>query len=298
MFESAWESEMTNPSFKTASFGGGGGAAFDDIQASPAASPVAVRTLAVRSGSYVDQIATTYEMSDGSLPTRAHGGAGGGPNSYQLVPNEKIIGIKGRSGTYVDQISFLTAVVYGGGDPPYLQTHGPCGGGGGTPFEIWGEIAGFYGRSGSFLDAIGCYLSTATTRLFGGGGGAPFQDPGPVPELSRITRIVIRSGTYVDSIATTYLLPDNSSQTFSHGGQGGTEHVIDFESGEHIIAVVGRSGDLLDNIAFLTEDPRGVRRTYGPFGGNGGAAFIVNADVNGFFGRSGSLIDAIGFFTS
>jgi hypothetical protein len=289
---------MTGPFFKTEIHGGGGGAAFDDIQANAASPPVAVRALAVRSGSYVDQIATTYELSDGSTPISTHGGNGGGPASFQLVPNEKIIGIQGRSGTYVDQVSFLTAVVYGGGDPPYLQTHGPCGGGGGAPFQIWGEIAGFYGRSGSYLDAIGCYLSTKTTQLYGGGGGAPFQDPGPVPELSRITRIAIRSGTYVDAIATTYLLPDNSSQTFSHGGSGGTEQVIDFNPGEQIIAVVGRSGDLLDNIAFLTEDPQGVRRTYGPYGGNGGAAFIVNAEVNGFLGRSGSLIDAIGFFTS
>jgi hypothetical protein len=74
--------------------------------------------------------------------------------------------------------------------------------------------------------------------------------------------------------------------------------VIHFSPGERIIAVVGRSGDLLDNIAFLTEDPQGVRRTHGPFGGQGGAPFIVNADVNGFFGRSGALIDAIGFFIS
>ena len=212
------------------------------------------------------------------------------------MPNEKIIGIQGRSGSYVDQISFLTAVNYGGGDPPYQQTHGPYGGGGGAPFTIWGEIAAFYGRSGAYLDAIGCYLSTPTVGPFGGGGGGAFEDPGPIPDLTKITSITVRSGTYVDAIATTYVLPDGSTQTFSHGGGGGTPHDIYFNPGEQIIAVVGRSGDYLDNICFLTEDPQGVRRTYGPYGGQGGNQFICNAKVNGFFGRSGSYIDQIGFF--
>ncbi|MEA3052573.1 MAG: hypothetical protein QOG72_1476 [Sphingomonadales bacterium] len=283
--------------FKTMSYGGGGGAPFDDVQAA-GATPEAIKAIAVRSGSYVDQLAATYQLPGGGVSTPSHGGAGGGPASFQLLPNERVIGIQGRSGAYVDQISFLTAVVYGGGDPPFLQTHGPYGSGGGAPFQIWGEIGAFYGRSAGFVDAIGCYLSTATAGPFGGGGGAPFQDPGPIPELSRILTVSVRHGTYVDAIAATYLLPDGSQQTFSHGGGGGTEEVIHFNPGERIIAVVGRSGDLLDNIAFLTEDPRGVRRTHGPYGGPGGAQFIVNADVNGFFGRSGSLIDAIGFFTS
>jgi hypothetical protein len=283
--------------FKTNSYGGGGGAPWDDAQTLGAAPPAAFRRIAVRSGNMVDQIESTYTLRNGGVSTLAHGGAGGGPNSFDFVPNEILIGVQGRSGTLVDQISFLTAVVYGGGDPPLLRTYGPYGGGGGTPFAIWGEIAAFHGRNGTLLDSIGCYLSTATVGPFGGGGGAPFQDPGPVPELSRILGISVRHGTYVDAISTTYLLPDGSQQTFSHGGSGGTEDVISFSPGEHIIAVVGRSGDLLDNIAFLTEDPRGVRRTYGPYGGPGGTQFIVNADVNGFFGRSGSLIDSLGFFT-
>lgn len=284
--------------FKTTSYGGEGGTAWDDSQ-TLAASPIeAFKRIAVRTGTLLDKIETSYKLDDGDVSTLAHGGDGGGPAEFDFVPQEILIGIQGRSGSLVDQISFLTAVIYGGGDPPFLQTYGPFGGGGGTPFAIWGEIAAFYGRSGTLIDQIGCYLSTDTAGPFGGGGGSAFQDPGPVPELSRILRISVRHGTYVDAIATTYLLPDGSEQTFSHGGGGGTEEVIHFNSGERIIAIVGRSGDLLDNIAFLTEDPQGVRRTYGPYGGPGGAQFIVNADVNGFFGRSGSLIDQLGFFVS
>jgi hypothetical protein len=285
------------PLFKTSSYGGSGGAAWDDAQTLGAA-PAGFQRIAVRSGALLDKLETTYTLQGGNASTQAHGGSGGGPASFDFVPSEKLIGIQGRSGDLIDQISFLTAVVYGGGDPPYLQTRGPFGGGRGAPFTIWGEIAAFYGRSGSLVDQIGCYLSTATAGPFGGGGGGAFQDPGPVPDLSRITRIVVRSGALIDAIATTYLLPDGTSQTFSHGGTGGTEHDIHFNPGERIIAVVGRSGDLLDNIAFLTEDPQGRRRTHGPYGGGGGAPFIVNQKVDGFFGRSGDLIDQLGFFVS
>jgi hypothetical protein len=284
--------------FKTSSYGGGGGGAFDDIQSAGAAPLEAIKAIAVRTGTYVDQLAATYSLAGGGTSTPSHGGNGGSPVDLQLVPGEKVIGVQGRSGSLVDQIGFLTAIDYGGGDPPFLQTYGPYGGGGGAPFTIWGEVVGFYGRSGSLLDAIGCYIGADSAGPYGGPGGGAFQDPGPVPGLSRITKITIRSGSLVDAIATTYLLPDGSSQTFSHGGGGGSANDIHFNPGEQIIAVVGRSGTYLDNIAFLTEDPQGVRRTYGPFGGQGGTQFIVNHKVNGFFGRSGSLIDAIGFFTS
>lgn len=283
--------------FKTTSYGGGGGTTWDDVQ-SLGAEPAAFQRIAVRSGTLLDKIETSYALHGGGGSTLGHGGSGGSPASFDFVPQEILIGVKGRSGTLVDQISFVTAVIYGGGDPPLIRTQGAFGGGGGAPFEIWGEIAAFYGRSGTLIDSIGCYLSTETVGPFGGPGGGAFHDPGPVPELSKITSITIRSGSLVDAIATTYLLPDGSSGTFGHGGGGGTAHTIFFENTEQIIAVVGRSGTFLDNIAFLTEDRQGNRRTHGPFGGNGGAQFIVNRKVNGFFGRSGSLIDQLGFFVS
>lgn len=284
--------------FKTTSYGGGGGTAWDDVQALGTTPPAGFHRIDVRTGTLLDRIETSYALEGGGASTLAHGGSGGGPASLEFVPQEILIGVKGRSGALVDQVSFVTAVIYGGGDPPLIRTHGPFGGGGGGPFEIWGEIAAFHGRSGTLIDSIGCYLRTETVGPFGGPGGGAFQDPGPVPELSRITGITIRSGSLVDAIATSYRLPDGTSGTFSHGGAGGTAHAIHFNNTEQIIAVVGRSGTYLDNIAFLTEDRQGVRRTYGPFGGNGGAQFIVNRKVNGFFGRSGSLIDQLGFFVS
>jgi hypothetical protein len=283
--------------FKTTSYGGGGGNAWDDVQTLGAA-PARFHRIQVRSGTLLDKLETSYGLQGGGATTLNHGGPGGNLADIDFVPQEILIGVKGRSGTLVDQVSFVTAVIYGGGDPPLIRTHGPFGGGGGAPFEIWGEIAAFHGRSGTLIDALGCYLGTETVGPFGGPGGGAFQDPGPVPELGRITNITIRSGSFVDAIATSYLLPDGSSGTFAHGGTGGIQQQIHFTNTEHIIAVIGRSGTYLDNIAFLTEDREGVRRTYGPFGGGGGSPFIVNRKVNGFFGRSGAYIDQIGFFVS
>lgn len=284
--------------FKTVSHGGGGGNAWDDLQTLGDTQPAGFRRIGVRSGTLLDKIETSYALQGGGTSTLNHGGAGGAPASIDFVPQEILIGVTGRSGTLVDQLGLVTAVIYGGGDPPLIRTHGPWGGGGGAPFAIWGEIAAFHGRSGTLIDSLGCYLRTETVGPFGGPGGTAFQDPGPVPELSRIESITVRSGSFVDSISTIYRLPDGTRETFSHGGTGGTRHLIPFVSGEQIIAVVGRAGSYLDNIAFLTEDPQGVRRTHGPFGGEGGAPFIVNRKVDGFFGRSGSYIDQIGFFVS
>jgi hypothetical protein len=289
---------MSGPVFKTSTFGGQGGGAWDDVETLGAQSITGMKRIAVRTGTLVDRIETSYALSNGGNSIQAHGGTGGSPVELELLPNELLVAVKGRSGALVDQVEFMTAVIYGSGDPPYLRTYGPFGGGGGTPFQIWGDIAGFHGRSGSLIDSIGCYLRTETAGPFGGQGGSPFQDPGPIPDLTRLTNITIRSGTLIDSIAATYLLPDGSSQTFSHGGGGGTATQIHFHPGEQIVSVAGRSGALLDNICFFTEDPQGTRRTYGPFGGNGGNPFTVNRKVHGFFGRSGALIDQLGFFVS
>lgn len=288
---------MTGPLYKTRSYGGGGGTAFDDTQAMLTTNPVGFSRISVSSGSYLDRLAPTYKLSNGTTYAPSHGGTGGAPASADFLSNEVLIGIQGRSGDLVDQLGFMTAIYFGGGDPPSQKTYGPFGGGGGdTGFTIWGQIAAFYGRSGSYVDAIGCYLSNLTIGPFGGGGGSAFEDPAPVPELGRMVSITVYSDDHVNSLATTYVLPDGSTQTFSHGKADGTRHDIIFNPGEHIIVALGRSGSLVDNICFLTEDPQGVRRTFGPYGGQGGTQFICNEKVGGFFGRSGSSIDAIGFF--
>lgn len=278
---------------KAVNFGGAGGGAFDDFAAAAASgTPInGISSIAVRPGTFVNGLAATYTRSGGGTFSASHGGSGT-PATITLAPDERLIGIRGRSGDLIDQLTFLTRT------STQLKTYGPYGGGGGNPFEISGDIVAFYGRSGANIDNLGVYIRVHYFGPFGGGGGSPFEDPIAPPGLVSIRQIVIRSGAYVDAIATTYVRRDGSTVTQSHGGGGGEAHVINFHPGEHITGVFGRSGAYLDNIGFMTTDALGIRRSYGPFGGGGGTPFVLNRDVISFAGRSGGLIDAIGFYTT
>lgn len=276
-------------------FGGTGGIEFDDtLFPDLARSPVDITGMTIRSGSHVDAIATTYTLSPSGSGTATHGGSGGTAISFTIPPGHKIIGVRGRSGTLLDHITFLIGASPSTG---WVTSHA-FGGAGGNPFSIDGEIQALYGRSGSLIDQIGFHVKRTETDLFGGTGGRRFADPEPVPGSTRISRIVIRAGQFVDGISTTYVDHDGNSRRFRHGGLGGTANVIDFRPTERIIAVVGRSGTLLDRIAFDTIDAAGTPRRHGPFGGSGGNVFRVDGNIYGFVGRSTSTrIGAIGFYT-
>ena len=108
----------------TAIFGGSGGTAFVDNVSR-------VRRIArieIRHGGYVDALQLTWEMEDGSRvqgPWR--GGGGGNLTQLELDPGETIVKITGRSGAYVDQLTFYTNKgrmlgPYGGSGGPSLRT--------------------------------------------------------------------------------------------------------------------------------------------------------------------------------
>nr|BAX08597.1 lectin MPL-1 precursor [Meristotheca papulosa] len=121
-------------------------------------------------------------------------------------------------------------------------------------------------------------------------GGAFFDDSCPLYVLSpRITRIEISVGGVVDQLIVTY----SDGTRVSHGQPGSRRYTVDLGSNEYITSVFGRSGDLVDQIAFTSNI-----RTYGPFGSNGGSPYSV--DFGGcallyLFGRAGRSMDAIGF---
>jgi hypothetical protein len=123
---------------------------------------------------------------------------------------------------------------------------------------------------------------------YGGGGGDPFDDSSYIG--NPITSITVRHGEYVDSIQVNY----SGQQGPQHGGGGGNADTISLAKGEQVIAVVGRSGEYVDQIQFVTVSPGNVLRTYGPYGGTGGDPFYIIGTVDAFFGRSGSLLDAVG----
>ncbi|MED1663492.1 jacalin-like lectin [Brevibacillus laterosporus] len=134
-------------------------------------------------------------------------------------------------------------------------------------------------------------MSWRKSTLFGGSGGSPFNDDHT--DVKRLAGFYIRHGSRIDAIQGIYDYLDGrrAPQEF-HGGNGGTQAIVFFEDDEHIIRITGRTGSRVDQLTITTN-----KRTYGSYGGNGGSPFEIDAaNIGGFFGRSGSEIDAIGFF--
>jgi len=135
------------------------------------------------------------------------------------------------------------------------------------------------------------------TGLFGGSGGTPFNDS--AEHIVGIERITVYYSQYVNRLEVTYLLEHEERLTRSYGGGGGIESPeIILENDERICAVTVRSGEYVDSLAFITYrmfNLAGLKR-YGPYGGTGGQAFtVLSPNIREFFGRSGALLDAIGF---
>jgi hypothetical protein len=131
------------------------------------------------------------------------------------------------------------------------------------------------------------------TQSHGGNGGNAFSDD--LTQTCQLVKVLIRHGSGVDGIQGTYLLPSGAEASGAyHGGDGGSPTEFQLEAGEYIVRVAGRSGGRVDQLTFITN----TGRSYGPYGGNGGNAFSIDGiKVGGFFGRSGSRLDAIGFYT-
>jgi hypothetical protein len=133
----------------TASYGGDGGSEFiDDLTDFSR-----LRKIVIRHGSWIDAIQGIWSVEGVEISGPQHGGNGGGPSTIQLQEDELIVAIKGRAGTYVDSLTFVTN---------HGRTFGPYGGNGGNPFpDITAPegILGFYGRAGSYLDKVGFVLA-------------------------------------------------------------------------------------------------------------------------------------------
>ncbi|MFN8483758.1 MAG: jacalin-like lectin [Anaerolineae bacterium] len=129
------------------------------------------------------------------------------------------------------------------------------------------------------------------TGQVGGSGGAAFADD--LTGVQRLTGLTIRHGKFVDALRCSWQMTDGSTRMGAqHGGNGGTQDVITFATGENIVGISGRSGAYIDQLVITTNTA-----TYGPYGGNGGSPFNlgpVAAQTIGFFGRSGLYLDALG----
>ena len=77
--------------------------------------------------------------------------------------------------------------------------------------------------------------STVEDGPYGGDGGSAWTDGGDVHLKGDISQIQIRSGKRVDSIKVMY----GDTWGEEHGGDGGSNSNIEFQDGEHIVAVLG-----------------------------------------------------------
>ena len=117
----------------------------------------------------------------------------------------------------------------------------------------------------------------------------------------KIQSLTIRHGTNIDALEATYLLADGTTyETQQHGGNGGSPSRICFADDEQIIQISGKAGpsQFIDMLKLETSNSAGEKRVYGPYGTGlpGPPDFIINGIIYGFFGRSSTMLDAVGFY--
>ncbi|MBM4459956.1 MAG: jacalin-like lectin domain protein [Chloroflexi bacterium] len=131
--------------------GGISGSDFDDTLLAAGKRIVKVT---IGHGTWVDAVQVSW--SDGSSSLK-HSGDGGSTDTISFAADEYLTGITGKYGAKVDSIRFITnKTTYGpdggpGGDVEYHYNAGPA-----AP-EL--RIAGFLGRCGRYVDAIGCVFA-------------------------------------------------------------------------------------------------------------------------------------------
>jgi len=135
------------------------------------------------------------------------------------------------------------------------------------------------------------------SRLFGGDGGVPFKEP--PNHIARIERIIIHYAQYVNGLEVTYILDNEERSSKSYGGPGGEEgpEVVLAED-ERICAIGVSSGQYVDSLTFVTYRMFNLvgMKQYGPYGGPGGqSGTVLSPNIREFFGRAGTVLDAIGF---
>ncbi|MGQ3052687.1 MAG: jacalin-like lectin [Roseateles sp.] len=153
-----------------------------------------------------------------------------------------------------------------------------------------GEDAGLYGGPASPSTGP---VSGPTPA--GGGGGSPWSDIDHCANRTQtITGFRIRAGSRVDMVQFAY---GNQGWAPAHGdtGSGPYTAAVTLASGEYIVQVNYRSGSAVDSVGFTTN----LGKTYGPYGGTGGAPNtykVTPGEALGCMGgRSGSSIDQLTF---
>ncbi|GMF55844.1 unnamed protein product [Phytophthora fragariaefolia] len=141
--------------------------------------------------------------------------------------------------------------------------------------------------------------SVSATRLsqsFGGPHGTEFSDLSLCTSGQTITSLTVHAGDRVDGITLKVLAP--TTQTFTHGGTGGTENTLALGSGEYITSMEVHWGQKSGHtrIFYLSLGTNAGNTVSGgtKTDESGSVSAPDGYQLGGFFGRDGDEIDLIG----
>ena len=277
--------------------GGTGGAYFEER---PLPAGARINKIWVRHDAHIIAVGISYELNGTTTDLPMHGGGSGGTLSeFRLDADEDVTDIYGRYGARVDSLVIQTN----------KRTSTPYGGGGGAVYYQYHvtqglEFAGFAGRSGNEVDAMGWILTAKGTTTpgqtfismgpSGGTGGDDFTDA-PIPAGARIVKVRVRHGDRIDAVGLSYELNGTVVDMPMHGGGIGPPTEFPIASDDYIVGISGNYGSKIDSLIIQTKNNEYSVR----FGGGGGSAsysYILSPDIEmvGFLGRAGDEVDAIG----
>jgi hypothetical protein len=132
----------------------------------------------------------------------------------------------------------------------------------------------------------------------GGNSGDTDSDEGFLQPGTRVARVVLshdNSHNAVEGIQFTHVRHDGTLLDLPHhGGFGGDQQDFDLVSNEHIVQISGTYDRFVNSITVATDI--GHQLTVGNPVGAGAYTYQAppGFEIVGFFGRSGTLVDAIG----
>ncbi|KAG3066357.1 hypothetical protein JG687_00006755 [Phytophthora cactorum] len=281
--------------------GGPHGTHFTDVELATANQKVS--SVTIHAGERAHGV--TLEVSGPTESTLAHGSTGGTPQKLALESDEVIISMEahwGKKGgrTRIFYLKFSTNVgrsVEGGSKTSSSTII--------TAPEGF-QLSGFHGRDGDEIDALGGIFTKATisqkTPTFiqsgavGGPHGNAFTDMTLVAAEETVNSITIRAGKRVDGVA--LVLSSPTKATLAHGGNGGTENILNLESGEYLVSMEAHWGkkDGRTRIFYLKFSTNSGRWVEGGSKTDATATMAAPEDyqIGGFHGRAAEEIDLLG----
>ncbi|EUC54697.1 jacalin-like lectin domain protein [Rhizoctonia solani AG-3 Rhs1AP] len=137
-------------------YGGMGGTSFSDWPFVRHSDSAHIKTIRVRSETYIDGIQITYEDTCSSTSQQAdyHGGSGGKEHFFRLEANEHIVAVLGRYNGYIVQLCFetnrgRTSDIFGGYEGESFRCQAPE-----TSDGKATRLHYLCGRSGAWLNGI------------------------------------------------------------------------------------------------------------------------------------------------